>query len=39
MDTTLTPEHIDLYTGKGLWPNRLITDYLDEVPPRPRTRG
>jgi len=31
MDTTLTPEHIDLYTGKGFWPNRLITDYLDEA--------
>jgi acyl-CoA synthetase (AMP-forming)/AMP-acid ligase II len=31
MDTTLTPAHIDLYTGKGLWPSRLITDYLDEA--------
>src|SRR5262249_22962119 len=31
MDTTLPPEHIGLYTGKGFWPNRLITDYLDEA--------
>jgi cyclohexanecarboxylate-CoA ligase len=29
MDTMLTAEHIDLYTG--LWPNKLITDFLDEA--------
>jgi cyclohexanecarboxylate-CoA ligase len=31
MDTMLTPDQIDLYTSKGFWPNRLITDYLDEI--------
>ena len=35
-ETILTPESIDEYTKAGYWPNRTITDFLDEaVDPHP----
>jgi cyclohexanecarboxylate-CoA ligase len=30
-ETLLTRDKIEHYTSEGYWPNRLITDYLDEV--------
>ncbi len=30
-ETILTPELVDEYTSQGLWVNRTITDFLDEV--------
>ncbi len=29
--TTLTPEQIQRYTASGAWPNRLLTDFLDDA--------
>src|SRR5687767_5503605 len=29
--TTLTPDLIQRYTASGAWPNRLLTDFLDDV--------
>ena len=31
LETILTDEIIDEYTKAGFWPNKIITDYLDEV--------
>lgn len=31
LETILTPELIDQHTRDGYWPNKIITDYLDEV--------
>ena len=37
MDTILTPEDIDRYTGQGYWQDRMITDFLDDAAAAPRT--
>ena len=29
--TTLTPEQVQRYTASGAWPNRLLTDFLDDA--------